>query len=89
MYQAHKTISNHLYADGTQARPLDTVTPLAQALGLNVDTSVKRDNSAGVADAVNNYSGDGNILVCWEHKQLHEIMKALGVKHPPHYPDDR
>lgn len=85
----HKAISNHLYADGAEARPLDTVTPLAKALGLNVDTSVQRDNSTGVADVVNNYSGAGNILICWEHKALHEILKALGVKHAPHYPGDR
>ena len=89
MYQAHKAISDHSYTDGAEARPLETITPLAQALGLEVDTSVKRDDSAGVADVVNNYSGAGNILICWEHKQLHEIMKALGVKHAPQYPDVR
>jgi hypothetical protein len=88
-YQAHKTTSDHLYTDGAEARPVDTVTPLAQALGLVIDTSVKRDNSEGVADVVNSYSGAGNILICWEHKHLHDIMKALGVKHAPHYPDDR
>lgn len=65
------------------------MTPLAKALGLNVDTSIQRDNSTGVADVVNNYSGAGNILICWEHKALHDIMKALGVKHAPHYPGDR
>jgi hypothetical protein len=88
-YQAHKTTSDHSYIDGAEARPVETVTPLAQALGLVIDTSVQRDNSEGVADVVNNYSGTGNILICWEHKQLHGIMKALGVKHAPHYPDDR
>jgi hypothetical protein len=78
-----------IHTDGAEARPLETITPLAQALGLVVDTSVKRDDGKGVADVVNNYSGAGNILICWEHKNLHEIMKALGVKHAPHYPDDR
>jgi len=88
-YQAHKATSDHLYTDGAEARPFDTVTPLAKSLGLVVDTSVNRDNSEGVVEVVNGYSGTGNILICWEHKELHDIMKALGVKHAPHYPDDR
>jgi hypothetical protein len=54
-------------ADGSQQRPYDTVVPLAADLGLTVDTSCQRDDQDCVADVVDNYSGPGNILICWEH----------------------
>jgi hypothetical protein len=41
-----------------------------------------------VADVVNNYSGPGNILICWEHDALTDIVKALGDDDAPKYNDD-
>lgn len=63
--------------------------PLAQDLGLTVDTSCDRDDQDCVADAVDDYNGPGNVLICWEHDALHDIVKALGDKNAPDYPDDR
>ena len=74
--------------DGKRQRPLDTVTPLAQSLGLTVDTSCDRDDQDCVADVVNNYDGSGNILICWEHSALTDIVTALGDENAPSYPDD-
>jgi len=88
-YNIGYIMAEHPKADGSRARPLDTVTPLAKTLGIEVDTSCDRNDSEAVANVVRNYSGEGNILICWEHGQLHDIMKALGVKHAPHYPDGR
>ena len=75
--------------DGSRTRPRDTVTPLADSLGLPIDTRIDRNDSAGVAQAVKDYQGHGNILICWEHGQLQHIMKALGVEHAPEYPGTR
>ena len=75
--------------DGKRARPLDTVKPLADQLGLKVDTSCDRDDPKCVKKAVKNYKGDGNILICWEHNALTDIAKKLGDDNAPTYPDDR
>lgn len=74
-------------SDGSRERPVETVTPLANSLGLSVDTHCDRDDSDCVADAVNGYTGDGNILICWEHGQLTNIVEALGDDNAPEYPD--
>lgn len=77
------------FPDGSRARPLETVQPLANDLGLSVDTSCDRDDQDCVADTVNDYDGPGNILICWEHDALHDIVKELGDDDAPDYPDDR
>lgn len=74
--------------DGSRARPLDTVQPLATDLGISVDTSCDRDDQKCVAKVVNNYTGSGNILICWEHSALTDIVDALGDSNAPTYPDD-
>ncbi|CAI7603182.1 unnamed protein product [Penicillium pancosmium] len=75
-------------SDGKRQRPLDTVQPLATDLGLTVDTSCDRDDPDCVKDVVDGYSGSGNILICWEHDALTDIVKELGDKDAPDYPDD-
>jgi hypothetical protein len=74
-------------SDGKQQRPYDTVLPLSQDLGLTVDTSCQRDDSQCVDDVVAGYTGSGNILICWEHGQLTNIVEALGDSNAPTYPD--
>lgn len=73
---------------GARTRPLMTVQPLANDLGLTVDTSCDRDDQDCVANLVDGYDGSGNILICWEHDNLSDIVKALGDNSPPEYPDD-
>ncbi|KAM0747132.1 putative phosphoglycerate mutase family protein [Meredithblackwellia eburnea MCA 4105] len=78
-------------SDGSRARPYETVEPLASDLGLTVDTSCDRDDPKCVADAVQDYEGNGpakNTLICWEHDALTDILTKLGVKNAPDYPDD-
>ena len=72
--------------DGSRQRPYDTVEPLANELGLTVDTSCSRGDQDCVADVVDSYGGLGNILICWEHDNLHDIVKALGDSNAPDYP---
>jgi hypothetical protein len=77
-----------LLTGGKRARPLDTVQPLANDLGLTPDTSCDRDDEDCVVDLVNDYDGDGNILICWEHDELTKIAEHLGDDDAPDYPDD-
>jgi hypothetical protein len=65
-----------------------TVLPLADELGLTIDDSCSKKDQDCVADLVENYTGSGNILICWEHKQLNNIVEALGVDDMDNYPDD-
>ena len=73
--------------DGSRERPFLTSNPLAHDLGLKVDTSCARDDAKCVAKVVKNYKGPGNILICWEHGALTDIVKSLGDKKAPEYPD--
>ncbi|CAL5869046.1 uncharacterized protein PFLUO_LOCUS3274 [Penicillium psychrofluorescens] len=75
-------------SDGSQQRPYDTVLPLANSLGLTVDTSCQRDDSDCVQGVIDSYTGAGNILICWEHSALTDIVTALGDDDAPTYPDD-
>ncbi|KAF8517033.1 hypothetical protein BU17DRAFT_92202 [Hysterangium stoloniferum] len=76
--------------DGDRTRPLMTVTPLAEELGLDVDTSCDRDDSDCVAKAVSKFAetSSKHILICWEHSEINNIEKSLGVDNAPKYPDD-
>lgn len=78
-------VANIIRADGKDARPDLTVKPLADSLGLEVDTRFKRDKSEEVAEAVNGFQGPGNILICWEHKALTDLATAIGVTDAPEY----
>ncbi|EAW19729.1 putative phosphoglycerate mutase family protein [Aspergillus fischeri NRRL 181] len=76
-------------SDGKRARPYETVEPLAEDLSLTVDTSCDRDDPKCVRDVVEGYTGSGNILICWEHDALTDIVDKLGDDDAPSYPDDR
>ncbi|KAF8309201.1 hypothetical protein DL93DRAFT_2118097 [Clavulina sp. PMI_390] len=79
-------------SSGARERPLETVTPLAESLGLTVDTSCDRDDPDCVADAVAAFAAisDQDVLICWEHDALTDIVESLGIKKKdaPDYPDD-
>ncbi|KAJ5824747.1 hypothetical protein N7447_007087 [Penicillium robsamsonii] len=77
-------------SDGRRARPRDTVKPLADDLGLDVDISCDRDDPDCVKKVIDSYDGKGeaNILICWEHDTITDILETLGVDDAPHYPDD-
>lgn len=62
--------------------------PLADSLGLTVDTSCDRDDPGCVKDVVTGYTGSGNVLICWEHDALHDIVKELGADDAPDYGDN-
>ncbi|KAJ5216742.1 uncharacterized protein N7469_011607 [Penicillium citrinum] len=67
-------------SNGKRQRPLDT--------DFTVDTSCDRDDSKCVKDVVKGYVGSGNILICWEHDALTDIVEELGDDDAPKYDDD-
>lgn len=71
-------------------RPLATLTPLAQALGVGVDSTWSADEDPDrVAAALR--ALDGPALVCWRHDTLPALADALLQRHeaPPHWPEER
>ncbi|KAI9369434.1 hypothetical protein BJX61DRAFT_545589 [Aspergillus egyptiacus] len=75
--------------NGKRIRPYLTVLPVAKDLGLEVDISCDRNDTDCVKDAIGAYQGNGNILICWQHGALTDIIEALGAEAAPEYPDDR
>jgi phosphohistidine phosphatase SixA len=72
-------------ASGHSDRPVETVTPLARALHLNIDSRFPNEDYAGLARQLVSkplYSGN-TILVCWHHGNIPALAAALGVSHPP------
>jgi hypothetical protein len=71
-------------------RPIETVTPLAQKLGLTIhDNFAKTDVDATVADIMNNPAYDGHmVLICWEHNMIPLFAQAFGAKTAPTSWDD-
>jgi hypothetical protein len=66
--------------DGSRDRPYKTVEPLADSLGLKVHKKIERDDYAGAASEALSFDGPGNVLLCWEHKSLQGIAKAIGIE---------
>ncbi|MFF7636081.1 hypothetical protein ACFZB9_23480 [Kitasatospora sp. NPDC008050] len=75
---------------GGSKRPAQTVTPLAAALGLTLDTRYAKGNEAGLAAAL--LATSGPQLVAWEHESIAAILAHLGTitpAPPAHWPDTR
>lgn len=70
--------------DGT-LRPIETVTPLAQHLGLTIDEDyTKKEMPQVVADIMGNPAYDGRmVLICWEHKAIPELVRDFGWTQGP------
>ncbi|KAL9934653.1 hypothetical protein V8E36_006428 [Tilletia maclaganii] len=79
-YNIGKILAQAYKSDGSRIRPYETVLPLAQDLGLQVDTSCDRDDPDCVHDAVHDFADQSgaDILICWEHDELGEIGSAIG-----------
>ena len=74
--------ATHLYAytDKDTRRPVETLTPLAGALGLTIDTSVHRDDVDALAASIAALPSDAVVVVAWEHSVLTDVAAALGVQ---------
>ncbi|KAH0345010.1 hypothetical protein KCU83_g8031, partial [Aureobasidium melanogenum] len=90
-YNIRYILAEHPKRGGERERPYDTIRPLAESLGdkVEVNKDIGRDDAEAVAEAARGFTGDGNVLICWEHGELTQIAEAIGVKGAIEYPDDR
>ena len=66
-------------ADSSQShRPVLTLTPLSQVLGLPIDSQYKDNDYAKLADALQTTDHGRCILVCWHHGHIPDLVRALG-----------
>ncbi len=67
-------------SDDGSFRPIETVTPLAQSLGLQIiEDYAKKDGLAMVQAILSNASYAGKmILICWEHHDIVNLVHYLG-----------
>jgi hypothetical protein len=76
--------------DDGSVRAAETVTPLAQALGLQLNENFPKDDyQPMVQDILTNPSYVGRmVLICWEHTVIPLIAQAFGATQaPPTWPD--
>lgn len=73
----------------TSKRPHQTLRPLAEDMGLPIDTHVARDDIASLVEAINLCAGPA--LVCWEHHRIPHIAALLtdGANLTPDWAEDR
>lgn len=66
-------------------RPLETITPLAQALNLRVNADYADLETAQIAKRILSGAYAGKfVLICWHHGEIPALAKAFGVAHVPH-----
>jgi hypothetical protein len=74
-------IATHLSAHSN--RPVETVTPLADALHLPIDSSISNDDYATLAKSLlsGKYAGKV-VLIAWHHGTIPSLVTSLGAKPP-------
>jgi hypothetical protein len=61
-------------------RPKLTIKPLSKALGLDINTDFKDAEYAKLADELHaGHYSNKNILVCWHHGKIPELLAAMGA----------
>ena len=70
-------IPSHIYMF---CRPVDTLTPLANELKLQIDTRFKRGQMKELAEYILQLPTTNISVVCWEHHRLETIATNLGVE---------
>lgn len=70
-------------------RPVQTVSPLAAALGIELCTQYTYASYKKMVDDINaNSALDGQtILICWAHQKLQNIAAYFGVQNAPPFPN--
>ena len=60
-------------------RPRLTIEPFAKALGLKIDSRFGNGQFQQLAQEIQNHRPGTNILVCWHHGQIPQLLCALGA----------
>jgi len=61
------------------SRPRLTLEPTADALGLRIDTRFKNKHVLKLADEIRSRSHGADILICWHHGEIPQLLSALGA----------
>ena len=78
-----------IYAHGASSdhgsrRSVETVTPLARELKLDLKIHHGDDSAEMVKEILAKPEYDGKlVLICWSHKEIPALAAALGVANPP------
>jgi hypothetical protein len=70
-------------------RPRLTLEPLSRALHLSIDTNFKDKAPALLADELKSKPRGANILVCWHHGKIPELLRDLGAEPSALLPDGK
>jgi hypothetical protein len=64
---------------------VETITPLAKALGLQIEANHADDDYALLAQEILTQAKYLNkvVLICWHHSKIPELTTAFGVAKPP------
>jgi phosphohistidine phosphatase SixA len=99
-FQTNPAVTTHgvatvIYAaapkhEGSSNRAVETIQPLADALGIAVDSDYTSGEYSDMVDEVMSSSEyDGQVvLICWHHGKLPDIAEALGISPKPADWDD-
>jgi broad specificity phosphatase PhoE len=64
-------------------RPVETISPLAAALGLSIDATIS-DHEIERLSAKLRALAEGTVaLVCWHHERIPKLARELGVSNAP------
>jgi broad specificity phosphatase PhoE len=83
-------LASKVGADSSSRRPMQTLQPLADRLGLDIDTRFLKEQAADVVDAIRMM--DGVVLVSWEHRLISSMAARIvgdAAEVPDPWPSDR
>jgi hypothetical protein len=60
-------------------RPRLTLEPFAKALGLKIDSRFNNDQFQQLAQEIQSHPPGTNILICWHHGNIPELLRSLGA----------
>jgi len=71
--------------DDGSVRAIQTVTPLAKSLGLEIQSKYSKKEIKPLVDEIlSNASYDNHmVLICWEHKMIPKIVRQFGWDNAP------
>jgi hypothetical protein len=61
-------------------RPRLTLEPTARAFGLKIDSEFKTRQITELVREIENLPSGKNILICWRHSQIPQLLDALGAE---------
>lgn len=73
---------DHLFAasdSSNSRRPRLTLEPIAQSLGVSIDSQFKSKDFLKLAQKIETLPQGSNVLICWHHSDIPNLIGALGA----------